>query len=168
MYVVLTRTYKTNHNALLANSWRRRVLEQCYTLAYFKTHLLILYGWGSPEEYHKNHSRIHTALISFLLVGIAVISLENTLCIISWLVKKGWVKNDESVHEYDHEQVCFCDTLNTTSFYNFAFCWSFSPYSLKIGKLPYLCIIHLLCVLSTSLLFFLLFRKYNHNIMFDF
>ena len=93
LYVVLTRTYKTNHNALLANSWRRRVLEQCYTLAYFKTYLLILYGWGSPEEYHKNHSRIHTALISFLLVGIAVISLENTLCIISWLVKKGWCES---------------------------------------------------------------------------
>lgn len=31
-----------NDNALLANSYRDRVLEQCYTLAYFETYRLSL------------------------------------------------------------------------------------------------------------------------------
>jgi hypothetical protein len=33
---------KKNDNALLVNSYRDRVIQQCYTLAYFKTYQLIL------------------------------------------------------------------------------------------------------------------------------
>jgi hypothetical protein len=90
--------------------------------------------------------------------------------VVNQFMKVSW-KFHESFMKWFH----LVPTLNTTYFYNFAFCWwSFSPCSLKINKLCYnmyhsfiVCVCVCVCVCFCSLLvcIFFLSVKYNYNIM---
>ncbi len=71
-----------------------------------------------------------------------------------------------------HEIVHMLDTLNSTSFYSFTFCWSFLPYSLIIDK-PSYNMYHssIVCVCVCSLvvcIFFLFYRNYNYILHLNF